>query len=487
MPTKPNIVFILTDDQGYWALGCNGNKEIRTPHLDALAAEGARFENFFCTSPVCSPARASILTGSIPSQHGVQDWIVGGNGACDKEALGGTGESLEYLAGQTGYTDILARNGYVCGISGKWHLGASAIPQKSFSHWFVFGGGASSYYHATMINETGEALEVNEYLTDVITQDALGFIEKEAKGDKPFYISVHYNAPHRPWLNNHPEALVESYQDCPFESCPQEPEHPWLTRWLGGTGDKDNGDNRECLKAYFASVTAMDAGVGRIVKKLEELGIRENTLLCFMSDNGYNCGHHGIWGKGNGTFPQNMYDTSVKVPFLMNHPGHIPKGLVCDALLSQYDFMPTLLEYVGAENPEADRLPGRSFLKALEGNTYEGHEHLVVYDEYGPVRMIRTKEWKYIHRYPYGPCELYDLRQDPDEKNNRIGDADKMDIVISMKAQMEEWFVRYTDPRVDARVEGISGNGQKALAGVRGKGKPAFHRRAPIDGPKPRY
>src|SRR5690554_497478 len=124
-PKRPNIIFILTDDQGEWALGCSGNDEIITPHIDQLASEGMRFDHFFCTSPVCSPARASILTGRIPSQHGVQDFIKQGNGKAD---------GIEYLQGQMAYTDILAQNGYVCGLSGKWHLGSSFIPQKSFSH-----------------------------------------------------------------------------------------------------------------------------------------------------------------------------------------------------------------------------------------------------------------------------------------------------------------------------------------------------------------
>lgn len=117
---------ILTDDQGYWSLGCYGNKEIHTPQLDALAENGMRFTNFFCTSPVCSPARASILTGLIPSRHGVQDWIKGGNLRED---------GIDYLEGIEAYTDVLARNGYDCWLSGKWHLGNSFVPQKSFSHW----------------------------------------------------------------------------------------------------------------------------------------------------------------------------------------------------------------------------------------------------------------------------------------------------------------------------------------------------------------
>ncbi len=142
---KPNILFILTDDQGPWALGAAGNEELHTPHLDQLAKEGVRFENFFCASPVCSPARASILSGKIPSAHGVHDWIRSGN--VDKELVdkldiknpyGGYGDEkkpIQYLAGQRTYTDALVEAGYTCALSGKWHLGDSMTPQHGFTHW----------------------------------------------------------------------------------------------------------------------------------------------------------------------------------------------------------------------------------------------------------------------------------------------------------------------------------------------------------------
>lgn len=217
--TKPNVVFILSDDQGYWALSCAGNKEIITPNLDRLAASGMRFDNFFCTSPVCSPARASLLTGRIPSQHGIHDWIREGN-------MGDN--AIEYLAGQLAYTDILAANGYVCGISGKWHLGDSIRPQKSFSHWYVHQSGGGPYYNAPMVRN-GETIDEPGYITDKITDDALNYLEECSKDNAPFYLSVHYTAPHSPWINQHPKEIVALYDDCPFESCPDEPVHPSTT------------------------------------------------------------------------------------------------------------------------------------------------------------------------------------------------------------------------------------------------------------------
>lgn len=458
---KPNIVFILTDDQGPWAMGCAGNHEIKTPNLDRLAARGMRFENFFCTSPVCSPARASLLTGRIPSQHGVHDWICDGNGGKQK--------AIEYLEGQTAYTDILAENGYICGLSGKWHLGDSPKPQKGFTHWYVHQGGGGSYYNAPMIRN-GELVNEPGYITDAITEDALCFLDKYGEGDAPFYMSVHYTAPHSPWVNNHPEDIVKLYEDCKFETCPSEEPHPWaLTEIVAGWKD-----TREHLKGYFAAVTAMDANVGRILDRIEEKGLQENTLVIFMSDNGFNCGQHGIWGKGNGTYPFNMYDSSVKVPAIMSHPGVIPQGVTSGAIVSGYDFMPTLLDYAGLANPEAEKLPGRSFVNILLGNEEKGRENAIVFDEYGPARMIRSREWKYVHRYPYGPDELYNMKEDPEEKINLADDSRYMNVVERMKAGLDEWFIKYADPEVDGSREPVTGGGQCELAGLWGKGRKSY-------------
>lgn len=464
-PKRPNILFILSDDQGPWAMGCAGNPEIRTPDLDRLAATGMRFENFFCTSPVCSPARASILTGRIPSQHGVHDWLRGGNISAEGDS------SIEYLAGQSAYTDTLAAAGYACGFSGKWHMGASDVPQKSLSHWYAHARGGGPYYGAPMVRD-GKLYHETDYVTYAITDDALDFINRHASDDQPFYLSAHYTAPHSPWdRDNHPAELYDSYDDCPLESCPDVPPHPWqINTAPRGTGEK----RRAILKGYFAAVTAMDASVGRMLDRLEELGLRENTLVFFCSDNGMNMGHHGIYGKGNGTFPLNMYDTSVKVPAIVSRPGHVAQGVAADQLLSQYDIRPTFLDYLGLEDPEAERLPGRSFAALLRGEPFTQPESIVVFDEYGPVRMIRTTQWKYVHRYPYGPHELYNLAEDPDEERNLYGEHGPGGIVEELKARLDEWFCRYADPGLDGAREPVYGKGQLSLAGPAGNGRKAF-------------
>jgi len=446
---KTNVIFILTDDQGVWAAGCYGNPEIRTPNIDRLAETGVRFENFFVATPVCSPSRATLLTGRIPSQHGVHDWIKDGN-------VGP--EAIRYLEGELAYTDIMARHGWTCGISGKWHLGDSQIPQHGFTDWFVHQMGGGPYNNAPMVR-CGQLVNEPGYITDRITDEALKLLDRYADSGAPFYLSVHYTAPHSPWTG-HPQDIVDSYDDCPFDSCPQEPMHPWA-----GSLTRANLGNRESLKGYFAAVTAMDLNVGRIIERLEELGLREKTLVVFMSDNGFSCGHHGFWGKGNGTNPRNMYENSIKVPAIFSHPGTIPAGRVESTMVSAYDFMPTLLEYLDLPSPPERNLPGRSFLPLLRGRPMQRSEPVVVYDEYGPVRMIRTQRWKYVYRHSYGPDELFDLVEDPDERNNLAGDEQYAERMAELKARMDEWFARYVIPSRDGLAQDGTQEGQTRLVG----------------------
>ena len=243
---KPNIVFILSDDQGYWAMGCAGNKYIQTPNMDRLAESGMMFENSYCASPVCSPARASILTGKMPSQHGVQDWI----------RLGHYGENaLDYLAGQITLPEILKKNGYECAISGKWHLGDVNSVEKRFpDHTYIHLKGADHYYNAPMVRN-GELVYESRYVTDCITDDAIAYLDQTSRTDAPFYLSVHYTAPHAPWINEHPEELTELYRDCPFDDIPQGFIHE------DAVYRYEKEDARRALVGYYAAVTGMDRGV----------------------------------------------------------------------------------------------------------------------------------------------------------------------------------------------------------------------------------
>lgn len=359
---------------------------------------------------------------------------------------------IRYLEGVRCTTDVLAESGWACGLSGKWHLGDSLHAQHGYSHWFCHRSGAGSYNDQPMIRN-GRVEPTSGYVTDIITDDALAFIGDNR--ERPFYLGVHYTAPHSPWTG-HPAEIVASYRECAFRSCPQEERHPWagpLTRLSLGS--------RDCLEGYFAAVTAMDANIGRILDRLDRLGLRESTLVIFASDNGFSCGHHGFWGKGNGTFPLNMYENSVRVPMVASHPGVIPAGRRSSAMMSQYDVMPTLLDYAGLSGAAADYGgPGVSFRDVLLGKRSEARDEVVVYTEYGPVRMIRTAEWKYVHRYPFGMHELYDLRRDPDERRNRIDDRSCAAVVAELRQRLSRWFARYGNPVQDGSKLPVTGAGQ---------------------------
>lgn len=474
MPDKRlNVLYILADDQGSWAMRCAGARELHTPNLDRLAREGMRFENFYCASPVCSPARASLLTGTIPSSHGVHDWLRSGNVDAAKFAKQGEEnpygryaderEPIQYLKGRTCYTDVLREKGYSCALSGKWHLGDSINPQHGFSRWFTIGKGGCYYYHPDIVENGDITVRHGEYVTDLITDRALDFMGELAAGPEPFYLSVHYTAPHSPWeAAQHPKRLIELYDDCAFTDTPDVPDHPDMTTGpVYGTPKR-----KENLRGYYAAITAMDEGIGRLLDRLDELGLQENTLVIFNGDNGMSMGHHGIWGKGNGTFPQNMFESSVKVPFIARCPGLIPAGRVCEDLISALDFFPTLLETLGLHSKADAALPGRSFLPALRGEPMPEGQGVVVYEEYGPVRMLRTRQYKYIHRYPYGPHELYDLEQDPGEERNLLGDPAMDEVVVSMRARLQAWFSRYADPARDGLYENVTGLGQLCSAGI---------------------
>jgi len=467
---RPNILIVMSDDQGPWAMNCAGTPELVTPTLDRLATEGTRFENFFCASPVCSPARASFLTGRIPSQHGVHDWIKSGNIEVeDGVTWCGADRPIEYLEGMTAFTDVLAANGYRCGLSGKWHLGASGTPQKSHSYWCAHTLGGDSYTDYFIYDDEPEMTPQTQYVTDLFTDRAIGFLDRHGNDEQPFCLSVHYTAPHAPWRQEEqPADIWNSYGECEFASLPVLPPHPW-----GGWDPTPEG-RHQTIQGYFTTITAMDAGIGRILDKLEGLGIADDTLVFFTSDNGYSMGHHGVHGKGNGTFPLNMFEEAVKVPFIACCPGRIPAGVVNEDLVSHYDFMPTILEYLGMEGPKGEKLPGRSFADILGGTGGGGDEEVVICDEYGPTRMIRDREWKYVHRYPYGPHELYCLAEDPREERNLVDDPKYDEIAARLRGRLDEWFVEYAQASLDGARQAVTGKGQIDAVGPAGGGRTAF-------------
>lgn len=512
---KPNIIMILSDDQGPWSLGCYGNPEVKSPVLDEMARDGLRFENFFCTSPVCSPARASILSGKMPSQHGVLDWL--GGGSVNKKDYEGIKlnyrhaipylsqkpdeKELEQIApdAQIGfeetisfqkfmnyekggvpfmqnhlcYTELLKEHGYTCGLTGKWHLGNSYEPQKGFDYWEVIARGGTNYMMPEYIRDGKMVLE-DQYVTDTITDDALHFLETNK--DKPFYLSVHYTAPHSPWeKEDQPEEMWKLYDDCEFSYIPNLPLHPWQA--LAHLKPRDEQERRQFIQGFYSCITAMDRNIGRIKNYLEEHNMADNTLVIFLADNGFNLGHHGVWGKGNGTFPLNMYEESVKIPCIMWGSG-VKKGAVCQTLASQYDLFPTILQVAGIQNKWTTQymedLPGVSLIPLMEGVTEQVRDQVVVYEEYGPVRMIREASWKLIYRTPYGPHELYNLEADPGEEHNLVDQREHQEIKNRLFQGLSSWFRKYSVEEYNGTQFPIDGKGQMERLELYGTGTTVF-------------
>ena len=423
-----NVVLIMTDDHGAWSLGCYGNREAHTPNIDALAASGTRFTNAFAAAAVCSPSRMTYMTGKMPCQHGVQDYIL---------ATESRGSSVRrFLDGHVTWSELLAKSGYTLGMCGKWHMGDDAHAQKGFAHWFTIAGAP---YRDPVFFHDGKTVTMNGFKTDLITDDALQFLETNRS--RPFFLKVPYNAPHTPY-DYQPEAYRKPYLGSAFPAFPDESPHLNQIRvyrqYLG---------NAEARLSYMALVRGVDENTGRIVRKLEELGIRKNTLVIFCADQGFNCGHHGVWGKGNGTLPFNMYEETIRIPFLWNLPGVVPAA-TSDALVSTYDFMPTLLELTAVPAPTDRGLPGRSFAGLLRKGAESTWKSRPVFTEYAYARGIRTERFKYIRKGDGHPDEFYDLEADPGERRNLADDSKHEAAAAGLRDQLDTWFAQRGAPTI---------------------------------------
>ena len=464
-PQHPNIIYILADDMGLWAAGTYGNPEIKTPNIDKLAEEGLKFNNAFCNTPVCSASRTSYFTGRLPSQNGVHDWIAGGNGCVD--------EGIFYTRFETAYTDVLAMHNYTCGISGKYHLGDQQTVQHSFKHWFVHQKGGASYINPPMVKDL-QCVNIDGYVTDIITDDAIQYVQDYVKSgnSEPFYLSVHYTAPHSPYVgadgradSMHPKNIVAMYDNASFISCPQEPKNQYAKHFAGLT-DECLG-NRECLKGYYAAVTAMDDNIGRIMDMLKSSNLDANTLVVFSSDHGFNAGHHGLWGKGNAAYPLNMFDTSIRIPMIWWHPGVIKPG-VEESIVQVVDVAPTLLEYAGNFSlPFTNNIAGESFTDLLlDPAKRNSRSNRTIYGEYGQTRYARVEGTvKYITRLT-GYVELYDLTSDQNETTNLIdpfsSTAKQYDLQANIYGNaLRQWFSFYEDPYASGWTLPVTGKGQE--------------------------
>lgn len=439
-----NFLVVITDDQGRWAMP-NRMPELHMPNLQALIDDGLEMEQAYCASPVCSPARASLLTGRMPSAHGVHDWLVGGRHPDARPDL--------YLDGQPTTPEVLADAGYECMLSGKWHVGDSRWPAPGFSSWFAHRYGGGPYFDAP-VWANGKPAAQSGYLTEAITDHAVAFL-RNRDTHRPFYLQVGYTAPHTPWLDNHPGRYLDRYRDCDFDSVPREPRHPWAIR---DDFDAAFAEPVPHLAGYCAALSGVDAGLGQLRDELDRQGLLDSTAIVYMSDNGFSCGHHGIWGKGNGTYPLNFWDNSVRVPTVARLPGGA-RGST-QALVTAAAWHATLCDLAQVRPPEDRWGITQSFANLLRVGTPGSAEYTVVLAEYGQGRMITDGRWKLVVRSTTGPCELYDTHTDPGEANNLYTAPSTAGTRADLESALRDWFATHQRADTDAFDAPVSGYGQ---------------------------
>ncbi|HEY0075346.1 MAG TPA: sulfatase-like hydrolase/transferase [Abditibacteriaceae bacterium] len=430
--SQPNILLFLTDDHGAWALGANNNREIRSPLLDSLAREGANFRNAFTPCPVCSPARACLLTGRTPSQVGIHDWL----GEHEQDIA-----ERDWLEGEITLPELLHDAGYHCGLSGKWHLGRSHYVPRGFDWCFGLPGGQGDHRSPYVYHLNGQSLPRHANKTQLITDYALQFLE-QAPSDKPFFLNVGYITTHSPYAQQE-EELLALYEDATFEDIPLYKAHPWHKNEGLSNGEHDRETLRSHYANYYAAVSEIDRNVGRILEQLRQSGCLENTLVIYVSDHGCALGHHGFWGKGNSTRPLNMHETSLRVPLLMRWPGRIQPGTIIEHCVDHYDLFQFICSAAGATLPQR-AYPGSDFSGLLQNPDAAWDD--VHFGEYGDLRMIRTPHYKLVRRYPNGPDDLFDLGADPDETRNLALLPEYAETHAALLQRLEEWYAVYEEP-----------------------------------------
>ena len=435
---RPNLIAVVTDDQGRWAMGAYGNREIHTPNMDRIAAEGALFENAFVATPVCSPSRAVYLTGLYSTECRITDYINPAEAAVGVGLKKGT------------WVQVLKAHGYRTALIGKWHLGELAPHHPSqfgFGHFYGFLPGGNRPMDPTL-EVNGELQKLQGPLPDLLTDDAIEFIE--ANRQAPFALLLHYRAPHSPY-GPVPDEDLAHYADL----------DPTVPSFPGA----DVEQVKQKTKAYYGSVSSVDRNLGRLLDALDELKLAQNTLVVFTSDHGYNLGRHGISTKGNGTWMAggvngparpNMWDTSVRTPMAARWPAVIKPGTQIKQMVSHLDMYRFVLGALDIPVPEDSQARGVDFSPLLKGRAiparptlfgqYDLHNNSLAY-----LRMARTDRWKLVRHF-HSPAldEFYDLQTDPDEKRNRLRRGQPRDqdrqIYDQLHGQLIEWMKSIEDP-----------------------------------------
>ena len=461
---RPNIILIMTDNQPADLLGAYGNSEIRSPHLDRMAAEGLRFDNAYCPNGMCSPCRASVWTGRLPCQHGVHTWI-------DDRQRPNWPDNWNAVAEFDTLPEILKRNGYATGIIGKYHLGVPTPGHNGIDHWVTMERGHTLDFHGNVMNVNGETFTHPGHSVDYFSEQAVAYVKgRKDAAREPFLLFLSYNGPYGHWPSIKGRAthrLADLYDDTPMHSVPREGvsdravacyemNTAYHSREKGGPDFSALlriPNDLTSLRNYYSQMSLIDDGVGQLLATLASTGLDEDTLVIFTADHGFSLGHHGFWGHSQATWPSNAFRIAYNIPLIVRHPGAIQSGRSSSRYVSSLDLFATILEYTGSAAADGSgEIPSRSFAGLFSAPDAEWDDAIIIEQE--ETRAIRTPEWLYVERfggsgaYPLAN-ELYDLVNDPDERVNVSGDEACRQAEEELAGRLESYFRRFADPRFD--------------------------------------
>ncbi|MCA8869448.1 MAG: sulfatase-like hydrolase/transferase [Rhodobacteraceae bacterium] len=461
VPNRPNIVLIFTDNQQASTLACYGNSEIHTPNLDCLASQGMLFENAFCPNAFCSPCRASVLTGLLPSQHGVHSWI-------DDRNMQEWPQNWHALAGLRTLPGTLRDAGYATALVGKYHLGDPTSAMEGFDYWCTMADGhVRSFYH-NRITENGDTYDHEGHTVDFFSRKGIDFMERTVAADQPFFLYLPFPAPYGHWPATKEDVWCrysDLYADCPMESVPREglskgSIDAFLLRQKYSGGGLDYSmtlrapNDLPTLRNYYAQISMVDDGVGQITAALDRLSLAEDTILVFTADHGLSVGQHGFWGHGAATFPANLHHAAHSVPLIVRHSPSVEAGQRCKVMVSNMDVFSTILDYTGQPNDQGDMvIPSRSLKPLLTGDPGDWGED-AVYSEQEETRVVRTPKWAYFKRFGKAPGhpigdELYDVEADPCETTNLANNLTHAHIRDRLDTLLTEYFAIHVRPEAD--------------------------------------
>ncbi len=433
-----NVIFILSDDHRYDFMGFTGKVPwLKTPGMDKMASEGMHIQNAFVTTSLCSPSRATILTGMYSHKHTVVD-----NQAPVPDDL-------------IFFPQYLQAAGYETAFFGKWHMGhESDEPRPGFDHWESFRGQGNYYQPTLNINGERHEYDENTYVTDLLTDHAIQWLE-ERENDRPFFMYLSHKAVHalfRPAQRHEGMYAGEEiiYPPSYHLTATDEYKEHQIPEWVKEQRDSWHGvddmyhgthDFESFFKAYCETLVALDESVGRVIDQVENSELLDNTVVIYMGDNGFSFGEHGLIDK------RHAYEESWRVPMLAWGPSLIDPGSEITNLIQNVDVAPTILDMAGLNKP--DQMDGMSFLPLLKGEVATDWRDKIFYEYYWEyaypqtptVHAVRTNRYKFIRYHGIWDInELYDLEEDPWEMNNLIRSEEHQEMIRGMLDDMWNWL-----------------------------------------------